>query len=74
LSPFVPVPFGISWDKGREIGDKWGQVGTSGDTWGQMGTRRDKILKIFFLITENFSGDLGRGLYTFILSQGLDWT
>jgi hypothetical protein len=41
-------PFGISWDKGREIGDKWGQLGTSGDTWGQMGTRRDKILKIFF--------------------------
>jgi hypothetical protein len=49
-------------------------VGTSRDTWGQMGTRRDKILEIFFKITENFSGDLGRGLYTFILSQGLDWT
>ena len=31
ISPFVPVPFGISWDKGHEIGDKWGQVGTNGD-------------------------------------------
>jgi len=32
LSPFVPVPFGISSDKGREIGDEWGQMGTNGDT------------------------------------------
>ena len=28
MSPFVPVPFGISWDKGHEIGDKWGHQGT----------------------------------------------
>ena len=47
MSPFVPVPFGISWDKGHEIGDKWGQQGT-------------KKLKDFFKISENFFSDVGR--------------
>ena len=57
LSPFVPVPFGISWGKGHEIGDKWGQIGTNGDKWGQQET---KNFKDFFKISENIFSDLGR--------------
>ena len=44
-SPFVRVPFGISWDKGRAFGD----------TWGQVGTRRDKILEIIFFKVSHYT-------------------